>query len=142
MTMSECVIWHKSKNEKGYGQDFYNGKNTKAHRAAWMRAYGEIPSGVVVDHICHNEAATKGECEGGVSCIHRACVNLDHLRLVTPSQNVLAGMHSIDTKATCKKGHDYRDKRNIMIRKNGKRECAQCNRDRATMNYYKSKQAA
>lgn len=142
MTMSNCIIWHKSKNEKGYGQDFLKGKNTKAHRAAWIRAYGEIPEGMVVDHLCHNEAAATGECEGGVSCVHRACVNLDHLRLVTPSENVKAGIWGIDTKATCPKGHDYRDPTNIMVRKNGKRECAACNRERASMNYYKSRQVA
>lgn len=142
MTMSECVIWHKCKNEKGYGQEFLNGKNTKAHRAVWIRAYGEIAKGMVIDHICHNEAAAKGECAGGVTCLHRACVNLDHLRMTTSSDNVLSGIWGIDTKATCPKGHDYRDENNIMVRKSGKRECAQCNRERASMNYYKNRQVA
>ena len=140
MTMSDCIIWHKSKNEKGYGRDFLNGRNTKAHRAAWIRAFGEIPDGLVVDHICHNEAALRGECNGGYECKHRTCVNLEHLRLVTPSQNVLAGMHSIDVKLACPRGHSYRDERNIMIRASGKRECAECNRIRARATYAKIKQ--
>jgi len=135
MTMSECVIWHKSKNEKGYGQDYLNGKNTKAHRAAWIRAYGEIPKGMIVDHKCHNEAAKLGECLGGVTCLHRACVNIDHLQLATQSQNVSSGIWSIDVKATCPKGHSYKDERNIMTRANGVRECAECNRERARRNW-------
>jgi hypothetical protein len=93
----------------------------------------------VLDHTCHNEAAQRGECAGGWTCEHRACVNLDHLRLVSPSENVLAGNHSIDTKTSCPKGHSYKDERNIMIRKSGKRECAECNRQRATANYLLSK---
>ena len=139
MTMTKCVIWHKSKNDRGYGQEFFRGKNTKAHRAEWIRANGEIPEGFVLDHTCHNEAAQRGECAGGWTCEHRACVNLDHLRLVSPSENVLAGNHSIDTKTSCPKGHSYKDERNIMIRKSGKRECAECNRQRATANYLLSK---
>jgi hypothetical protein len=139
MTMTKCVIWHKSKNDRGYGQEFFRGKNTKAHRAEWIRANGEIPEGYVLDHTCHNEAAKAGKCEGGYTCEHRACVNLDHLRLVSPSENVLAGNHSIDTKANCPQGHSYKDERNIMVRKNGKRECAECNRQRAAANYLLSK---
>jgi hypothetical protein len=141
MTMTECIIWHKSKNEKGYGQDFLNGKNTRAHRAAWIRANGPIPEGMVVDHICHNEAVAKQECSGGVTCLHRSCVNLDHLRLVSQSENVLSGSHSVDNKLTCPKGHSYKDPNNIMIRKNGKRECAQCNRERANRFYHEKVKA-
>lgn len=134
--MTECIIWHKSKNEKGYGQEFFRGKNTKAHRAEWIRANGEIPDGFVLDHTCHNEAAKEGKCSGGVTCVHRACVNLNHLQLVSVSENTLRGMHSIDVKPFCPKKHSYRDKKNIMIRKNGKRECAECNRQRASYNYH------
>lgn len=142
MTMSKCIQWHKSLNERGYGQEFYNGKNTKAHRAEWMRANGPIPEGFVLDHICHNEAAKNGECAGGATCSHRACVNLDHLQLVSQSENILNGLHSIDVKESCPKGHSYKDERNIMIRKSGKRECAECNRQRANAVYARRLQVA
>jgi len=142
MTMSKCIQWHKSLNDRGYGQEFYNGKNTKAHRAEWMRVNGSIPEGFVLDHICHNEAAAKGECAGGATCSHRACVNLDHLQLVSQSENILSGMHSIDVKESCPKGHSYKDERNIMIRKSGKRECAECNRQRANAVYARRLQVA
>lgn len=142
MTMSKCIQWHKSLNDRGYGQEFYNGKNTKAHRAEWMRVNGSIPEGFVLDHICHNEAAKAGECAGGWTCKHRACVNLEHLQLVSQSENVLSGMHSIDVKESCPKGHSYKDERNIMIRKSGKRECAECNRQRANAVYARRLQVA
>ena len=135
MTMTDCLKWHKSINERGYGQVWIKGKRFKAHRAAWIAIHGEIPAGFVIDHKCHNEAAAAGLCSGGVTCEHRACVNVEHLQLATTSQNILAGMHSIDIKASCPKGHSYRNENNVMVRKSGKRECAACNRVRANAAY-------
>lgn len=65
---------------RGYGT-FWNGeKNVRAHRYAWEFHHGPIPENVTVDHTCHN----------------RACVNVDHLRLVTVTENnqYLAGAQS------------------------------------------------
>jgi len=122
-------------NERGYAQEWFEGDKIYSHRLAWIQAYGEIPDGMVIDHKCHNEAALRGECEGGNNCQHRACINIEHLELTTQSQNILNGLHSIDVKRACPKGHSYRDERNIMIRKSGKRECAECNRERARANW-------
>ena len=141
ITMSECEFWQGSKRTNGYGVKVVNYKRKAAHRWVWEQKNGSIPEGMVIDHTCHNEAVVKGECEGGFSCKHRACVNLEHLELVTQSENVRRGLHSIDNRATCNKGHDYTDPHNILIRASGKRECAQCNRERAAMNYLKSKAA-
>ena len=139
--MSECIKWHKSLNERGYGQIWVNGKHWKAHRLAWAALYGEIPEGMVIDHTCHNAAAAKGECDGGV-CEHRACINIDHLELVSQGENVRRGLHGVDTKQTCPKGHSYRDARNVLVRKNGQRECAECNRVRAAAAYARKKEVA
>lgn len=133
--MSDCIKTDKCLNENGYGQDRLNGKPMRAHKVAWIEAYGEVPDGMVIDHKCHNEAAKRGECSGGLTCAHRACINVEHLQLTTQSQNVLNGMHSIDVKASCPKGHSYKDSANIMIRANGKRECAECNRERSKRNW-------
>jgi hypothetical protein len=134
--MSDCIIWHKNIKETGYGQCWFEGKNQKAHRVAWIKANGPIPKGMVVDHMCHNEAVAKGECKGGWSCRHRACINLDHLRLASNLENMLAGIHNIDNRSHCNQGHPF-IKENIMIRKSGKRECAECNRVRARAVYAK-----
>lgn len=141
VAMSECEIWQGFKNDSGYGIKIVNYKRKRAHRLAWEKANGEIPEGMVIDHKCHGEALAKGECQGGVTCLHRACVNVEHLELVTQSENILRGLQAIDVRKVCRKGHDFTNSNNIMVRSNGKRECAQCNRDRANMNYAKSKVA-
>lgn len=138
--MTECIIWKQSLKETGYGQTFFRGKVTRAHRAAWIEANGDIPKGFVVDHICHNEAVESGECKGGFTCKHRACVNLDHLRLASQSENVMGGIHNIDNRSHCNQGHSFEG--NIMVRQNGKRECAECNRVRARAVWAKKKVGA
>lgn len=66
-----CHLWTGALNDQGYGRLRVDGDLVRAHRYAWERANGPIPDGLYVDHICHN----------------RACVNADHLRLATHSQN-------------------------------------------------------
>lgn len=132
--MSDCIIWHKSIKDTGYGQTFFRGKVMKAHRAAWIQANGDIPKGLVVDHTCHDPK----QCKGGVTCVHRACVNVEHLRLITQRENVMAGCHNIDNRTHCHQGHPFIE-RNITVRNDGRRECAECNRVRARANYAKKK---
>lgn len=136
--MSDCIKWHLYIHNNGYGQANIkgtSGKHMNAHRWVWIQANGPISKNMVVDHICHTEAMAKGECIGGWQCKHRSCVNLDHLRLVTQQVNVIAGLHNIDNRTLCNNGHTFEG--NIMIRKSGKRECAECNRVRARINYAK-----
>jgi hypothetical protein len=139
ITMSDCEMWQGAKRKNGYGVKVVNYKRKAAHRWVWEVSNGSIPEGMVLDHKCHTEAVGRAECAGGFDCVHRACVNPEHLELVTFSENVKRGMHSIDNKKNCNQGHDYTDPQNILIRASGKRECAQCNRERAAMNYLKSR---
>lgn len=67
----ECLIWTGSTRGDGYGRLSVNGKVEAAHRFAWERANGQIPSGKLIDHMCFN----------------RLCCNIDHLRLANPKQN-------------------------------------------------------
>lgn len=136
--MNECLLWEKSVRSTGYGNSFVDGKNKAPHIVAWEIFYGPVPKGMHLDHTCHNEAAAKGECDSK-NCIHRRCYNPNHLRVVTPSENTKAGLHSVDVKASCPKGHSYKDPSNIAIRKDGKRECAECNRERSRRNWQKLK---
>jgi hypothetical protein len=75
-----CLTWQGSKTRLGYGQISYRNKLESVHRVAWIEADGPIPSGIEVDHTCHN----------------RACVNPAHLRLAEHHQNGrnLSGAHS------------------------------------------------
>ena len=141
--MTECIKWHLHIHQNGYGQANLpgtNGKHMNAHRFVWIQTYGKIPKGMVVDHICHTEAVQRDECDGGFNCKHRSCVNIEHLRLVSQKVNIVTGKHSIDNRSNCNQGHPF-TKENIMIRTNGKRECAECNRVRARRNYALSKGA-
>lgn len=66
-----CWEWMASRLQSGYGSVAVEGTVRRTHRVAYALAYGEIPEGFHLDHICRN----------------RACVRPDHLRLATDKQN-------------------------------------------------------
>ena len=85
-SINGCWPWTGARSEStGYGANFW-GKSP--HRWSYIAAKGPIPDGHVIDHICHNDAAGAGTCDGGDSCPHRLCCNPDHLRAVTHGENL------------------------------------------------------
>ena len=71
-----CWIWQGSLSPEGYGQLGRKGSGTRqAHRWYYEQRFGPIPKGLELDHV-----KTRG-------CIHRSCVNPDHLEPVTPVTN-------------------------------------------------------
>lgn len=66
------MLWQGARYRSGYGQQFYQGKRTGAHRVAWMKANGPIPEGLEIDHLCNV----------------RLCVVVEHMQLVTHSENM------------------------------------------------------
>lgn len=122
--MNDCIESKKGITTNGYSRLRINGKQIQAHRWAWELVNEKIPDGMVLDHICRN----------------RKCVLPSHLRVVTQQENIMAGLHSIDNRSHCNQGHPF-VKENIMVRKNGKRECAECNRIRARAAYAKKVKA-
>ena len=66
-----CWEWAGAKSPNGYGVFYLNGRQHYAHRAALILLNGADLDGQMVDHSCWN----------------RACVNPEHLRLVTTRQN-------------------------------------------------------
>jgi hypothetical protein len=90
----------------------------KAHRYAWEQKHGPIPAGLVVDHRCRN----------------RACINLDHLRIVTRhvsnTENIVGANYQLNAaKTRCKHGHEF-DVVNTCWLRDGTRQCRQCSRNR------------
>lgn len=84
------------------------GRNVFLHRLLWEEAYGEIPVGLELHHVCEN----------------RACVNLDHLELVTRREH--AQLHWRGER--CRNDlHDMTEE-NIYWSTRGERLCLSCRR--------------
>lgn len=69
-----CWEWQASLTGSGYGQFSigYGLSMRGAHRMSYELAYGDIPQGMDIDHVCHN----------------KICVRPDHLRVATRKQNM------------------------------------------------------
>lgn len=116
----DCIPWIGRMDRYGYGKIVVTQEgrvwNTTSHRVAWVLANGDIldPS-LVIDHLCRN----------------RACVNPDHMELVSNLENMRRGAALVSNRArlglpirssyrtefdgsdgrdgrkTCKHGHDW-----------------------------------
>lgn len=67
-----CIEWQGKLNKKGYGRISFKERRLPIHRASWIVHKGEIPNDLWVLHHCDNPK----------------CVNIDHLYLGTPKDNV------------------------------------------------------
>jgi hypothetical protein len=116
----------------GYAQTKFGwpiAKSTLIHRLSWMHFNGDIPEGMVLDHLCHDPSA----CEGGTSCEHRRCVNPEHLQLVSASDNSKKTVRVLKFRSHCKNGHALEN--NLYVYANGKRSgCATCMNRKVTAN--------
>jgi hypothetical protein len=135
MRSDECLLL-KGSTANGYATVMFKKKGILAHRVSYLKWHGEIPDKFQVDHICHNEAAAKGECAGGSTCLHRRCVNPAHLRAVSAGTNWRASAvnqrfqdHNPNTgKTECPKGHEYSPE-NTFVYYN-RRNCKICKQAR------------
>lgn len=80
-----CIVWP-NKNPEGYSYIWVNKRAIGAHRFIWEFINGAIPEGLEIDHTCMN----------------RSCVNIDHLDIVTHSENM---KRCKKAKNVCKYGH-------------------------------------
>lgn len=138
-----CIFTKPTKNHQGYATTMYKGKQMKRHRIAYIEAYGEIPKGMVVDHICHSVAIANGMCLGTKSvCIHRSCINPAHLQLVTTGENQRMGLNGFGARTHCKKGHELTED-NIYYTKIGP-NCHACKKlnDARNMRKYRAEAKA
>jgi len=123
-----CWMWTAQISVAGYGKFYFEGSPWLAHRFSYQFFVGPIPEGLTIDHVCHSNS----DCEEGSLCLHRRCVNPDHLEPVTQEENVarMNGTPGPAEKIHCLRGHPLSGN-NLIIRgrgNNGKlrRECRTC----------------
>ncbi len=113
--MSNCWLWVGSLDPQGYGHFSAGTRTAKGNPQlvyAHRFAYGDIPEGMEINHLCEIEN----------------CVRRDHLELATRMQNARYGNSQIALKAAqthCIRGHAF-DEVNTRIAKNGTRKCKAC----------------
>lgn len=72
-TEDGCLHWTGSLGKDGYGNSYWRGKRTGAHRLAWELTYGPLD---VTDRVDH-----------ALGC-YPTCCEISHLRVTTNRQNV------------------------------------------------------
>jgi len=117
-------IWTANTLPNGYGQM----DKKYAHRLSYEFYVGEIPEGLVIDHLCRV----------------RNCVNPAHLQPVTQKINhhrgnatqavIASNVKRGQARTHCPQGHEYTpDNTRIEVKKNGNeiRRCRMCDREKA-----------
>lgn len=112
-----CWLWRGTMSH-GYGCIRVDGRLQPAHRLSYEWMVAPIPQGEVIDHICRVTI----------------CVRPEHLRSVTPGENVMApGSLSMSKrnseKTECVNGHPYTPENTYRIPKTGTRLCRTCMRE-------------
>lgn len=90
----------------------FEGKQRLVHRLLYEKAFGPVPTGLVLDHTCGN----------------RACGNIAHLEAVTHRTNILRGTGCAARqiiRTHCPAGHQYTTA-NTIIYSGGNRRCRIC----------------
>lgn len=121
----DCWPWNGALT-KGYGAINIGGRTVKAHSMAYELTKGEIPKGMILDHLCHDPL----ECSERERCPHRRCCNPAHLAAVPPARNAARerSVSHFAEKAFCPQGHPY-DSENTYVNPAGRRNCRACMRD-------------
>lgn len=134
-----CIHYTGEIDDGGYGRVSRHGSKVSAHRAAYEMFVGPIPEGHELDHACHDPDT----CRGGDTCLHRRCVNVDHLLPTTPQENTLRSNSPAARKSRqthCIHGHEFTPENTYRTDK-GNRRCRRCIAD-AQARYQGRKRAA
>jgi hypothetical protein len=123
-----CLHWTGTVNRAGYAITSRGGIFLRAHRALYAEVNGPVDEGEPVEHACHSRDAG---CSGGPTCLHRRCVELEHLEVTTQLENLQRGRGcNRRDKLTCKCGLPYDGTAPIKGGRYRRRTCSVCNRRR------------
>lgn len=116
---SGCLIWMRAVAGSGYASLGVNGKQQLAHRAAYELAFGPIPAGLHIDHLCNV----------------RLCMNPHHMKATTQRENTLravTGITGINSRKThCIHGHAFSAENTyVPPSKPNARYCKECQKRR------------
>lgn len=111
---SGCWLWDGYVTRSGYARAMANRKGYAVHRVFYTAHNGEIPPGLVLDHLCRV----------------RSCVNPAHLEAVTNEENIRRGEGGLHMRIRthCPHGHEYTPE-NIKTYADlpfANRECRKC----------------
>ena len=124
---NECHISTYSVASHGYAQIGWQDPGMKrsdmttAHRAAWTHVHGQIPERMDIDHVCRNPR----------------CVNVEHLRLLTPEDNRRRNKGDYELGLNCKRDHPPESR----VRTGRGMVCRDCNLARIHEFYERKRQA-
>jgi hypothetical protein len=113
VVQGDCWIWTGYRDPKGYARFRDDeGRKVCVHRFAYEAMRGQIPQGLVLDHLCRSPG----------------CCNPDHLEPVTNAVNVQRGLRGRLRLIpdSCRKGHPYPE--NARFDRHGRRSCKECSR--------------
>lgn len=122
-TESECIEWQGYALPSGYGIIHWRGRTWVVHRAMWTVKRGDIPTDDdwTVDHLCRN----------------RRCVNVEHLEVVTRTENAIRGgglaiaqgRNKQRAAMACKRGHKRTSENSYKSPTSNNWVCRVCKRE-------------
>lgn len=110
---SGCYLWLGTWDRYAYGSFYYNGRAGKAHRFSYEIHKGQIPNGLVIDHLCRNPY----------------CVNPDHMEAVTYRTNIMRGINHVafyKQRTHCAHGHEWTPENTGYYSSDKTRFCRSC----------------
>lgn len=126
-----CIYFTGQITKEGYGRLRVRGTMTLAHRASYEHFVGPIPEGMVLDHECHNRSDCK---EVDDACLHRRCVNPQHVAPKTQRENTHASPNTVNgplsERTHCIRGHEFTEANTYVSPTRAGRVCRACRNDR------------
>lgn len=129
--VGDCWNWLGWKNNCGYGSFWLRDNDYLAHRVSYEHYKKPIEKDMTIDHICLN----------------KSCVNPEHLRELTKSENSRLGNYTcieniLVPKTHCKRGHEFTE--DNLVKGAVGRMCRTChnayNREYSRKNWRKYQQ--